>query len=212
MTPEQSLELLRIGVGLLALWALYFFAWSDYKVDAFRHRLFVLRGEFFDYAAESGLPFDHPAYALFRDRINRMIRWADLHTALHFFLFLLFMRRDAAQVPHPHKDWMAAVETVENDAIQEQLRNFENRLAAIMVRRLFISPLGVPFLFVVLSYVVFSRLVTETRTQLRKRLDDFMRAGGAEQAFEQFSANVPGLENLETQILLEEQCGNALAA
>src|SRR4051794_2329227 len=107
MAADQAVELLRVGLGLLALWVLYFVVWSDYKLDAFRQRLFDLRAELFEYAASSGLPFDDPTYGLLRDRINRMIRWAHQFTPMHFILLALTIRT-SEPTPRPHAEWLHA--------------------------------------------------------------------------------------------------------
>jgi hypothetical protein len=69
---EQIMSLL----GLIALWAFWYYLWKPQRVDIFRQKLFCLRGDLFDLAAKGTVPFDHPAYAQLRLLINGLIRFA----------------------------------------------------------------------------------------------------------------------------------------
>ena len=69
---EQIMSLL----GLIALWAFWYYLWKPQRVDAFRQKLFALRSDLFDLAANGVVPFDHPAYAHLRLLINGMIQFA----------------------------------------------------------------------------------------------------------------------------------------
>lgn len=77
MTPtDVAAENLLIWIDLALLFLIVFVLYPKYRVDALRHRLFVIRGELFDYAIGNGLPFDDPAYVMLRDSINSMLRFA----------------------------------------------------------------------------------------------------------------------------------------
>jgi hypothetical protein len=210
LSEDQAIEVIRIGVGLLALWLLYLAAWSSYKVDAFRQRLFDLRSDLFDYAVESGLPFDDPAYGLLRHRINRIIRWADQFTAMHFLIIALVVRADEP-MPRPHTEWVAALERVKSDEVRARLRSFENRLAAIIVRRLFLTPVGLPFFLAVVACLIVKKALTETHDEFRRRLEGLTERKGREQAFANLSAQVPKLELMEAQTACEDALLPALA-
>lgn len=190
MTSNQALaiEVLREGLFLLALWGMYFVSWHNYRIDAFRQRLFNLRGELFNYALAADLPFDHPAYGLLRARINRMIRWGHQFSAIEFVLLLMFMSE--APMPRPHKEWEAEVERIEDPAIRARLKEFEEDLAYLMVKRLAFSPIVFPIFLIVGLYV----LVQE----------------GASATVRSLSAAMPGLERLEARAAMEESL--ALAA
>lgn len=77
MTPaEVAAENLLTLICLALLYLIVFVLYPKYRVDALRHRLFVMRGELFDYSIANGLPFDDPAYGMLRSRINSMLRFA----------------------------------------------------------------------------------------------------------------------------------------
>jgi hypothetical protein len=69
---EQIMSLL----GLIALWAFWYYLWKPQRVDIFRQKLFCLRSDLFDLAAKGTVPFDHPAYMQLRLLINGLIRFA----------------------------------------------------------------------------------------------------------------------------------------
>jgi hypothetical protein len=87
-----------IGLCLLAIQAL--FLWREYRIDAFRQRIFEIRDELFDYAAEGGIPFDHPAYGALRGLLNGYIRFAH-KMSLTRSIAMYILRR---LVPNPALD------------------------------------------------------------------------------------------------------------
>ena len=75
MTKESLIaEVLRASVSVGLLGILYYL-WQDYRLDALRHRLFVLRDELFDMGAAGLIPFSHPAYTMLRSLINGYLRF-----------------------------------------------------------------------------------------------------------------------------------------
>jgi hypothetical protein len=80
MTPDDGLRSAIAAVALLLVWILVMHFYREYRVDVFRQRMFVVRDELFDYAADGNLSFDHPAYTLVRTTMNGFIRFADRMT------------------------------------------------------------------------------------------------------------------------------------
>ena len=77
MAPAEVVaEILLTGINLALLYLIVFVLYPKYRVDALRHRLFVIRGDLFDFALANGLAFDAPAYVMLRSRINSMLRCA----------------------------------------------------------------------------------------------------------------------------------------
>jgi hypothetical protein len=66
---------LQTALGLILLWTLFYFGVRPYRIDAIRHRLFVLRDKLFQFALNGGIAFDSPAYVLLRRRINTLLRY-----------------------------------------------------------------------------------------------------------------------------------------
>src|SRR5688572_19860233 len=65
------------ALGLYGLWLLWTWLYRDYRIDLFRDRMFALRQDLFDLAAQGVIPFDHPAYGALRRTMNGFIRLAD---------------------------------------------------------------------------------------------------------------------------------------
>ena len=65
-------------LSLLGLWVWFFWLYRDYRIDAYRQRLFALRNQLWDYAAAGHISFDDPAYLVVRNRLNGLIRFAHL--------------------------------------------------------------------------------------------------------------------------------------
>ena len=72
------------GLSLLGLWVWFFWLYRDYRVDAYRQRVFALRNELWDYAAAGHISFDDPAYLVVRNRMNGLIRFAHLLSLIDY--------------------------------------------------------------------------------------------------------------------------------
>jgi len=113
---EQIMSLL----GLIALWAFWYNLQKPQRVDIFREKLFDLRGDLFDLAANGAIPFEHPAYRQLRLLINGLIRFA--HRASFPTLVLAI-----AQSNHATSDPLAAW----RKSAQELPEDVRNRLLAL---------------------------------------------------------------------------------
>jgi hypothetical protein len=69
---EQIMSML----GLIALWAFWYYLWKPQRIDIVRQKLFALRSKLFDVAADGVVSFDDPAYTQLRLLLNGMIRFA----------------------------------------------------------------------------------------------------------------------------------------
>lgn len=126
---QNAIEAIHVSISCLGLWLLCCVFVKDYRLDALRQRLFRLRGELFDYAASGAIAFDHPAYGMLRARINRLIRFAHRFTSTQLVLVLAF----EPDVPtDPLKQWNSALATVESEAVQEALRDFNSKMFSIL--------------------------------------------------------------------------------
>jgi hypothetical protein len=81
-----------IYVLIAALWLLYFVWFKEYMGDCTRQKLFEVRDELFDYAADGNISFDDEAYLTARTTINGVIRFA--HNASLTQLIMMLLCRD----------------------------------------------------------------------------------------------------------------------
>ncbi|HET9101160.1 MAG TPA: hypothetical protein VFN62_12265 [Acidobacteriaceae bacterium] len=73
----NGLNEFAIGMaGLIALWVLWFLLIKEQRVDMFREKLFELRDQLFDIAADGDLAYNHDAYTELRMLLNGMLRYA----------------------------------------------------------------------------------------------------------------------------------------
>jgi hypothetical protein len=76
MTTDDTIAVvLSSGLSLVGLAWLYLWAYRDYRRDFFRARLFAIRAQLFDGAAEGKIRFDDPAYGLLRSTLNGFLRF-----------------------------------------------------------------------------------------------------------------------------------------
>ena len=92
--------------GLAALWFFLAYFWRDYRIDALRDELFGLRDQLFMYAAERNIDFDNPAYAILRERMNALIRFAHEFTLTKFLIAVLVISRDRDYWQRGQHPWL----------------------------------------------------------------------------------------------------------
>ena len=99
---------LHLGVGLFAIWFLYFVCWREHRVDAFRQHMFSLRDDLFDYALSGGIAFNDPAYTTLRNVSNGLIRYAHQLNVSRVLAILMF-----GNLPETNRmeEWKRDVET-----------------------------------------------------------------------------------------------------
>jgi hypothetical protein len=85
------------GAGYISigcLWILFFWLYRDYRLDAFRQELFLLRDELFGLAMDGKLSFNSKAYGMLRNSINGNIQFGHRLGFLDILCFCLLCRRD----------------------------------------------------------------------------------------------------------------------
>ena len=90
MEPYIS-ELIHFGISIIILWLLVYHLIPDFRLDALRERLFSIRDNVFDLAADGKIDFQHPAYRAVRHNLNCLIRFADRLNLISVLLGLIFI-------------------------------------------------------------------------------------------------------------------------
>lgn len=156
--PNAVTNIVASLISLAALWWLVFFAFRDYRVDAFRERLFRLREDLFLFAANGGIPFEHPAYRMLRSTINGMIRYAErISLAWLLSLAVAFKHSDCREAEKLfHEQWLEANRTLTLHA-KKRLILFRRDLHWALTTHVLTSPLIIvassPFLLLALIRV-----------------------------------------------------------
>lgn len=97
-------EVITLAISFAGLWVLFFWLYREYRVDRFRQHIFALRNELFLYAADGGIPFDHPSYAFVRRNLNGMLRFGH-HLTISWFLARVVMDT-IWPTPEPMKEFV----------------------------------------------------------------------------------------------------------
>jgi hypothetical protein len=134
MNPtEDVVRMLHSALGLVGLWGLLFL-WRGYRIDAFRQRLFGLRGELFDFAATGHVAFHDPAYTHLRTMLNSMIRFAHRVTFVRFALAVL-MYRQGLDRRGRGESWHKALRALPPGKV-ERLEHIHLKMLTLMVRHM----------------------------------------------------------------------------
>ena len=75
ITPIQAAEALQTCIVVIVAVTVVFKILTMFRLDCFRQKMFLVRDELFDYAADGNIAFDDPAYILLRRQMNAMIRY-----------------------------------------------------------------------------------------------------------------------------------------
>jgi hypothetical protein len=76
MTMIIAVRMVRFSFGLILFWVLFYISTRSLLLDILRQRLFEIRDDLFDFAADGGIEFTNPVYCELRVDINNMIRFA----------------------------------------------------------------------------------------------------------------------------------------
>ncbi len=146
MTELQVANILQASIVLVAWLILIFKVLPTYRVDSFRQKMFCVRDEMFDFAADGNIAFDDPAYLLLRRQMNGLIRYGHQLTV---FRSIMTKAIDIASGRAPKMSWNTAWESslgkIQNEDVRLKMRSFHERAMMIAVKHLIA---GSPFLFV----------------------------------------------------------------
>jgi hypothetical protein len=145
MDAKMLSLLLQSCVCVVFLTVVLLTLWSSARLDDFRQKMFALRDELFDCAADGNIDFDDPAYRLLRQSMNGTIRYAH---QLTFFRVCVTMIEIHLTIHKPKsnwvEDWQLALGKIESVEVRARLESFHSRSTQLIVNRLV---LGSPFLF-----------------------------------------------------------------
>ncbi len=126
---------LQSALGLILLWMLFYFGVRPYRIDAFRHRLFAVRDELFQFALNDGIPFDSPAYVILRRRINALLRYAHSVTLSRVLIISWGGVPIKDYSAHQEQRWEESIDRL--DATSRQaMEAFSNRIILAVFRHL----------------------------------------------------------------------------
>jgi hypothetical protein len=188
-------------LGLIALWAFWYYLWRPQRVDAFRQKLFALRTELFDLGANQVVPFDDDAYTQLRLMINGMIRFAH---QVSFPTLLVVMAQSKHAPSDPLLAWKKNVQKLPEDA-RKQLLAVQDGVSEAFAKHL-IGGSAVLFTYVALR--VFSAVAKALGLLLLgKRSFGTFTVSKARKKVDRETSQVAraGADVIEARVLQEEQ-------
>ncbi len=127
--------------------------YNKYRIDAFRQKLFQLRGELFDWANEGNISFDNSAYITLRERINMFIRFTH-HITLIRLILVSIVLDDEENI---NKMFQEKLKGIEDRGQKKVIISYYRRLTAYTMKHIISSPAcfsimvaSAPFVIVIL--------------------------------------------------------------
>lgn len=160
----DSMDFYNVMVSLvscLGILYLVFWAYKDYRLNAFRQEMFALRAKLFDYAADGNIDFDDPAYGKLRTTMNGFIRFGHKLSFWQFLFFGLALEKDEKEFMNEAKTkWDAPFHALP-DSQKNELKEYFEKMNFLVVKHVVIlSPecmiLVFPPLLSFVFYKVFS--------------------------------------------------------
>lgn len=155
MSSEVVYQALASLISLAFGCYLYFFRFRSYRVDLFRQRMFDLRAELFDDAADGLIDFNHPAYGMLRSMMNGYIRFAD---RLNLWLVISLVVFTAGVDGPTEQSWIDTTSTLTPEA-RSRLNVYRDRMGALAMKHaMVVSPeahvVGIPLLIAAMIVVI----------------------------------------------------------
>jgi hypothetical protein len=140
------------GLSLVGLVWLYFWPYRDYRRDLFRARLFAIRAELFDGAADGRIDFNHPAYGLLRSTMNGFLRFGHRFGTLRLIAMAVIVDPDAFSPDYDFdRRWREATRPLDAET-KEWLRSLREQMHQAFLAHLVMTSLfGCIFCFALLG-------------------------------------------------------------
>jgi hypothetical protein len=132
-TVVQQLHVLVL-LGIAAF--IWYIGWRRYRLDLFRQRVFSLRDELFDIAADGNIPFGDHAYSGLRRHLNNMIRFGHRLNSSQVVALTLFAGEIPKEVDDPYRKWRESVDLIEDVEVRKRILNIHERLVYEMVAKI----------------------------------------------------------------------------
>jgi len=129
--------------------------WAEARLDSFRQKMFALRDELFDFAADGNIGFADEAYRLLRQSMNGTIRYA--HQLTFFRVCMTMAEIELASLGARSDwsdDWQRALGTISDRQVREKMEAFHGRSMQLVIERLVLgSPLLLGFVLLTVPFV-----------------------------------------------------------
>lgn len=167
MSANQLAVVLQFSVVAI-LWTFLVFKVIPYaRLDGFRQKMFGIRDEMFDYAANGNIAFDHPAYVMLRHQMNGFIRYGHQLTVFRCLMTVAMRKVEGAEMNTAswHSEWQKSLDSIQSDEVRAALANFYQRSMWLAVKRLLF---GSPLLWLVTTLFMVQLLLQGVAKGLRQ--------------------------------------------
>jgi len=148
------LNLILFYMLLVLIWWLFAFVYKDYMVDCTRQRLFTIRDELFDYAANHEISFNDDAYVTTRAMLNGVIRFTHNISLTRFLIMNLVVGKDKAYSENFSREFSLAIKKLNSKRQQDIIKNAIIKMHfAVVLHLLNTSPVLFP-IFLLISAIV----------------------------------------------------------
>lgn len=183
MTELQIANILQATV-VVALWSFVIFKLlPTYRIDSFRQRLFCVRDEMFDFAADGNIAFDDPAYMLLRRQMNGLIRNGHQLTLFRSLMTIAIQRISGTQTTSWNQAWEASLENLQSEDVRAKMKKFHERGMMITASYLILGSPALWVVFLIAALCIFAQGATMGIKQLIKAASKKVLSGPLDQRF-----------------------------
>jgi hypothetical protein len=154
----QAAEVLQTGVVAIIAATVVFKIVPMFRLDCYRQKMFAVRDELFDYAADGNISFADPAYVLLRNQMNGMIRYGHQLTLFRMSVTWL-MRMCLSEKPQPqwHESWEKALDNVKRDDVRQRLEAFHDKSGEIAGKHVLFGSLVLWIAVLIVAFALLAR-------------------------------------------------------
>jgi hypothetical protein len=137
ITPIQGAEALQTCIVVILAATVVFKILPMYRLDCFRQKMFQVRDELFDYAADGNIAFDDPAYILLRVQMNAMIRYGHQITLFRALVTsgIRWVSGNEHSLPW-YDSWEKSLANLKNDEVRRKMAEFHERSNTVAAKHL----------------------------------------------------------------------------
>jgi hypothetical protein len=173
MEKELALTTLSSLLSLVGFWYVVLWRYRTFRIDLFRQRMFEVRDDLFDFAAEGNIGFNHPAYGMLRSTMNGFARFGHRLTLWQMLFLGLFVRTsDIMGVDNFDKKWARAKNGLPDDT-QVRLDQFREKMEMVVFRHMLVSVpecLLLPLILLATLPVILWKMAQSRASSLHKLL------------------------------------------
>jgi hypothetical protein len=173
MTESTLAVIIQNAIGVVLLIIILLKLLPALRLDTFRQKMFAVRDELFDYAANGNVRFDDPAYRLLRQSMNGFIRYGHQLTFYRMVLTVFDAKLRSKPPEKPWTDkWTHALNALKSERVRNDLIEFHAREMELVTWRV---TLGSPPVFAYFVSFVGFEIVRQGISNLNGIVLDLIR-------------------------------------